>query len=183
MNQQQLKGCMKKASTRQEYMATKDQNQPVTMGSSVLDALCQNAVETKDYEFREALLDILKNNAEEVHKRFIDYAVHSPDPIQRRWALVNLSLMECGTAREAVLSGLRDPNTEVRIAAAMNAGLYDDREVLAALEHFFATNRFACVRNFARLIVRQLQQNKRSRMTLDVDCLQDVLHSPSVPSV
>ncbi|MDX1708552.1 MAG: HEAT repeat domain-containing protein [Desulfobacterales bacterium] len=173
---------MKKVSARKEASA-RDQNQQVTMDSSVLDSLCKNAVETKDPEFREALLDILKCNAEEAHKRFIDYAIHSPDPIQRRWALVNLSLMECKTAKEAVLSGLMDPNGEVRIAAAMNAGLYDDPKVLAALEHFFATNRFACVRNFARLIVRQLRQNKRSKMTLDVACLQDVLHSPSVPSV
>ncbi len=183
MNQHQLEGCMKKASTRKKHMAIKDQHKKVTIDSRVLDSLCKNAVETKDYEFRETLLDILKNNAEEAHKRFIDYAVHSPDPIQRRWALVNLSLMECRTAKEAVLNGLWDPDQEVRMAAAMNAGLYDDREVLAALEHFFATNRFACVRNFARLIVRQFRQNRRSKMTLDVACLQDALHSSSVPSI
>ena len=183
MSQQQLKGCMKKTSTRTARTTAKDQNRQITMDSSVLDSLCKNAVETKDHEFREALIEILKINSEEAYKRFVTYALHSPDPIQRRWALVNLSLMECGTAKEAVLNGLRDPDTEVRIAAAMNAGLYDDQEVLAALEHFFATNRFACVRNFARLLVRQLRHHKRSKMTLDVACLQDALHSHSVPSV
>jgi len=183
MNQQQLKGCMKKASNRTDQMAIKDQKQQVAMDSSVLDSLCKNAVETKDYEFREALIAILKNNVEEACKRFSDYTIQSPDPIQRRWALVNLSLMECRTAKEAVLHGLRDPVRKVRIAAALNAGLYDDQEVLTALEHFFATNRWACVLGFTDLMVKEFLQNHRPKMTLDATCLQDVLNSQSLRSI
>ena len=183
MDDRQLEHCLKRASTREELMAAAHQIRQVAMDSIVLDSLCKVAVETKHDDVREALIDILKYNPEEANKRFMDYAIQSPNANRRRWALVNLSLMECRTAKNAVLHGLQDSDRKVRMAAAMNAGLYDDNEVLAALEHFFTTNRFACVLGFTDLMVREFLQNNRPKMILDVSCLQDGLHSPSMPSV
>lgn len=183
MNQHQLEGCLIKTTTLKEQVTAKDQNRQITMDNSVLFSLCKNAVETKDYKFREALIEILKNNAEEACKCFSDYAIQSSNANQRRWALVNLSLMECRTAKEAVLHGLQDPVRKVRMAAALNAGLYDDQEVLAALQHFFTTNRFECVLGFTDLMVTEFLQNHRPKMTLDATCLQDVLNSQSLPSI
>ena len=110
--------------------------QPVSK-SHVLDHLCKVAVETDFFDVREALIETLKDNADEANKRFTDYAMQSSDPSRRRWALINLSLMECQTAKDAVLKGLQDPFSEVRNAAVFHAALYDDEDVLAALEHFF----------------------------------------------
>jgi hypothetical protein len=178
-----LEQCLKQASTREELMAAAHRIRQVATDSSVLDLLCKAAVETKHYDVREALIDILKNNREKANKRFIDYALHSPNANRRRWALINLSLMECRTAKKAVLEGLKDPQKKARIAAALDAGLYGDQEVLAALEHFFTTNRFACVLGFTDLMVKEFLHNNRPKMILDVACLQDELHSPSVPSI
>ena len=55
---------------------------------------------------------------------------------------MNLNLMGCREAIDAVISGLYDPNASVRKAAAMSAGLYDDKNVQIALEHYFETHRF-----------------------------------------
>jgi hypothetical protein len=183
MNGRQLEQCLKKASTREELMAATHRIRQIASDSSVLSSLCKAAIETKHHDVREALIEILKNNAEEACKGFSDYAIQSPNANRRRWALVSLSLMECRTAKEAVLHGLQDSERKVRVAAAMNAGLYDDKEVLAALEHFFTTNRFACVLGFTDLMVKEFLQNNRPKMILDVACLQDELRSPSVPSI
>jgi hypothetical protein len=183
MNHRSLEGYRQKASHGLKWRSTAYWIQQVETEGKVLDLLCKNAVETRHYDIREALINLLKNNSEAANLRFIDYVLHSPDSGHRRWALVNLSLMECRTAKDAVLKGLRDPDIEVRMAAALNAGLYDDKEVLKALEHFFETSRFACVRNFAALIARQFRQNNRPKMKLDMTCLRDALHSPSVSSV
>jgi len=110
--------------------------QPVSK-SYVLDHLCKVAVETDFFDVREALIETLKDNADEANRRFIGYAIQSTDPSKRRRALMNLSLMECRNAKEAILQGLRDSFIEVRIAAAFYAGFYDDEDVLTALEHFF----------------------------------------------
>ena len=183
MSERPLADCLRRASTREERQAAVDRIREFTLDGGDLDSLCRNAVDTKNNILREAIIEFLKNNTAEASQRFIDYAIESPEPGRRRWALANLSLMECATAKKAVLHGLRDPDAKVRMAAAMNAGLYTDKEVQAALEHFFSTHRLACVRNFARLIVRQFRQNRRSKMKLDVVCLEDALHSPSVPPI
>jgi HEAT repeat protein len=74
--------------------------------------------------------------------RFSDYALWSKDPVARKHALMNLSLMGCRHAKDAVISGLYDPDASVRRAAAMSAGLYDDKGVHMALEHYFEKHRY-----------------------------------------
>jgi len=104
--------------------------------SHVVDHFCKLAVETTYCDVRDALLETLKDSADEASKRFIAYAMQASDPSVRRRALINLSLMGCYHAPKAVLQGLRDPSREVRIAAAFFAGFYDDEEVQDALEIF-----------------------------------------------
>lgn len=113
--------------------------------SKVLDALCCEAIETDSHRIREALIKTLKGNQEEANRRFSRIAICAKNPTHRRWALINLSLMECCYAKEAVMQGLRDTHRSVRFAAAFNAGLYYDSDVVNALELFFERNRFLLV--------------------------------------
>ena len=115
---------------------------PYINDAKVLDALCREAVETDSHRVRDALIQILKGNPVEASRRFSQIAICANYPAHRRWALISLSLMECRDAKEAVMNGLRDRHRSVRIAAAFNAGLYDDREVVNALELFFERDRF-----------------------------------------
>ena len=183
MNHRSSEGSCRKVSSGLKWRSAAYWIRQVETDGKVLDLLCKNAVETRHYDIREALINLLKNNSEEANLRFVDYALHSSDSGHRRWALVNLGLMECRTAKEAVLKGLQDPDVEVRMAAALNAGLYSDKDVLKALEHFFETSRFACVHNFVALIARQFLRNNRPKMKLDMTRLQDALHSTSVSPV
>ena len=116
---------------------------PHIKDAKVLDAFCREAIETDNHRFREALIQILKGNPDEANRRFSQIALCAKDPKHRRWALINLSLMECRDAKEAVMQGLRDTHRSVRIAAAFNTGLYDDSDVVNAFEMFFECNRFA----------------------------------------
>jgi predicted GTPase len=63
----------------------------------------------------------------------------------RKWALVNLSLMECIDAKEAVINGLRDKSKAVQSAAALNIGLYHDSDFQKEVERFFNKNRLEYV--------------------------------------
>lgn len=110
--------------------------------AKVLDALCREAIETGSHRVRDALIQMLKGNPEEANRRFSQIAIWAKYPAHRRWALINLSLMECRDAKEAVIHGLRDMHRSVRIAAAFNTGLYDDHDVVNAFELFFERNRF-----------------------------------------
>ncbi len=112
-----------------------------TAESRVMDVLCTAAVYTDHHELREVLLEVLKTNSAGAAIRFSDYALWSKDPLARRHALMNLGLMGCRDAKNAVISGLYDPDASVRKAAAMSAGLYDDNGVHKALEHYFEHNR------------------------------------------
>ena len=113
--------------------------------AKVLDALCHEAIETVSPCVRDELIRTLKSNRGEANRRFSRIAIRAKDPTHRRWALINLSLMECDDAKEAVIQGLRDPHRLVRFAAAFNAGLYYDSDVVNALELFFERNRFLLV--------------------------------------
>ena len=115
---------------------------PYINDAKVLDALCREAIETDSHRVRDALIRMLKGNPVEANRRFSQIAIGANYPAHRRWALINLSLMECRDAKEAVIQGLRDMHRAVRIAAALNTGLYDDRDVVNALELFFERNRF-----------------------------------------
>ena len=113
--------------------------------AEVLDALCHEAIETVSPCVRDELIRNLKNIPGEANRHFSQIAICAKDPTHRRWALINLSLMECRDAKEAVIQGLRDTHRSVRFAAAFNAGLYYDSDVVNALEMFFERNRFLLV--------------------------------------
>lgn len=123
--------------------------------AEVLDVLCREAIETDSHRVREALIKTLKGNQDEANRLFSHIASCAKDSTHRRWALIDLSLMECSNANEAVMQGLRDPHRLVRIAAAFNAGLYCDSDVVNALELFFnvtdpCSSQTVCVRQSNR---------------------------------
>ena len=122
-------------------METARQLEPFTDDSRVMDVLCTAAVYTDHHGLREVLLKVLKTNPKGAYIRFSDYVLWSKDPVARKYALINLSLMECQEAPDAVISGLFDPDASVRKAAAMSAGLYEDKSVDMALEHYFESYR------------------------------------------
>ena len=74
---------------------------PYIDDTEVLDSLCRAAVETDNRRVREILISTLKNNQDEVNRRFSQIAIHAENPTHRRWALINLSLMECGNAKKS----------------------------------------------------------------------------------
>lgn len=119
-----------------------------TDDSRVMDVLCTAAVYTDHHELREVLLDVLKTNPAGAFTRFSDCALWSKDPVARKHALINLSLMGCREATDAVISGIYDPDASVRQAAAMSAGLYDDKSVRLALENYFENHRFELTLSF-----------------------------------
>ena len=124
--------------------------------SKVLDALCHEAIETVSARVRDALIKTLKGNPEEANRRFSRISICAKNPTHRRWALINLSLMECCYAKEAVMQGLRDTHRSVRFAAAFNAGLYYDSDVVNAFELFFERNRFLLVIDGVRQVGKPL---------------------------
>ena len=132
------------------------QSGPYIRDAKVLDALCREAIETDSHRFREALIKTLKGNPDEANRRFSQIAMCAKNPAHRRWALINLSLMECRDAKEAVTQGLRDTHRSVRIAAAFNTGLYDDRDVVNAFEIFFERNRFSLALDGVRQAAKPL---------------------------
>ena len=137
-----------------------------TDDSQVVDALCKAAVCTTRHEVREALLEVLKVNPADACKRFADVALWSPTPSCRKWALINLSLMGCNTAKNAVISGLHDPDASVRRAAAMSTGLYDDKDVLDEQERYFERHRFGLTLSFIGEGIATLK-NKADRLDDD----------------
>jgi len=131
---------------------------PLTKDPKVMDALCDAAISTTDHHLRTVLIDALKENSSGANLRFSDTALHSDDPVQRKWALVNLSLMGCGEANEVVISGLKDLDASVRKAAAMSTGLYRDEAVINAFERYFEKNRFGLTVSFVSEGVRELKE-------------------------
>lgn len=116
--------------------------EPFTHDSQVMDALCEAAVSTTSHRVRDVLIDVMKTNPTGACIRFSHDALWSKNPAVRKWALVNMSLLGCHEAKHAVINGLHDPDASVRKAAALNAGLYADKEVQNALERYFETHRF-----------------------------------------
>ena len=114
---------------------------PYIHDPDVLEALCREAIANDSFRVREAAIQALKEDPEAANRRFCRIARRSPNPARRRWALICLSLIACRNAKAAVLQGLNDPHRSVRTAAAFNAGLYCDPDVLNALELFFERDR------------------------------------------
>lgn len=112
-----------------------------TDDATVMDAMCTAAVKTGSRKLRDVLIDVLKANSAGACVRFADDALWSENPTVRKWALVNLSLMRCREAKDAVISGLYDVDASVRKAAALNTGLYEDSDVHDALALYFENHR------------------------------------------
>jgi hypothetical protein len=105
-------------------------------------AMCDLAIETLDMDLRLAVLEVLKLKAvERSAERFAVLAINGTDR-QRRWAYMNLSLIECRSKKEVVIRGLRDLDPNVRKAAAMSSGLYLDGEFLQAIIFYFERCKF-----------------------------------------
>ncbi len=118
----------------------------------LMEALCRVAMETDSYRLREALIEKLKLHPTKANRCFIENAWPGENLIRRRGALICLGLMGCTTAREVVLEGLHARSFAVRLAAALNTGLYNDKNALEAFERFFEQNRLNLCFNFVREI-------------------------------
>ena len=111
----------------------------------VIRALCFESIKTDSHKLRACIIGILKNRSHIANRCFAYIAVHGRRTAVRKWALVNLSLMECNDAKEAVIKGLRDTSKAVQGAAALNIGLYHDPEFQKEVERFFKKNRLEYV--------------------------------------
>ena len=89
----------------------------------VVRALCFESIQTDSHELRAAIIDILRRKEERANPYFAHMAVNAKSATLRMWALVNLSLMECKSAKTAVVNGLNDASGKVQHAAALNIGL------------------------------------------------------------
>lgn len=110
----------------------------------VIRALCLESIQTDSHQLRVAIIDALKSKKDFVNPYFAHMAVNARYATMRKWALVNLSLMECKSAKMAVVNGLRDACGTVQHAAALNIGLYHDTEFLIEVKRFFERNSFGC---------------------------------------
>ena len=111
----------------------------------MVNLLCAYVVGTENLNIRQTLVATLKCRAEEAAARLVFFVKRSRNPIVRQRALASLAMMECRSASEAVLLGLMDSDRRVRMAAASNAGLYDDPPILRALEDFYEKHRLTLV--------------------------------------
>lgn len=111
----------------------------------VIRALCFESIKTDSHKLRACIIGILKNRSHIANKCFAYIATHGRRTAVRKWALVNLSLMECNDAKEAVIKGLKDTSKAVQGAAALNIGLYHDPEFQKEVERFFKKNRLEYV--------------------------------------
>ena len=150
---------------------------PFTDDRRVMEALCDAAVTTASQKVREALIEVLKVSPARACQRFSDFALWSGNPSRRKWALVNLSLMACRTAKNAVISGLSDPHASVRRAAAMSTGLYDEKDVLDAQERYWRRHRCSLTLAFigegiAALAARSGRRDAAEYAGNPVDALQ-----------
>jgi hypothetical protein len=85
-----------------------------------------------------------------------------------------LKTHNCREAKDAVISGLYDPDADVRKAAAMNAGLYADENVKEALEQYMHNHRL----DLSLSLIADRLKSIRNRTGLpdeDDDCMMTVL--------
>lgn len=116
----------------------------VDLTDDMIRGMCKVAIQTNETAVRSAMIKALKDQHTRIKAAdiFAEYAT-TGDTRERRWGLVNLSLLECTWKKDVVLKGLRDPKRSVQRAAAMNTGLYADPDFIRALESFFEHNEHA----------------------------------------
>lgn len=125
--------------------------------SEVVDCLCRVAATTQSRQLRKEIVMTLRYNPREVGRKLGDLAVDHPAASCRRQAFFLLSELDCRDAGEAIMKGLEDPIGSVRRAAAFNAGLYTDPEMVAAFRGFFAHHESAFIREAAYRALEWLQ--------------------------
>lgn len=108
----------------------------------VIRTLCMVSVRTDSHKLRSSIIAMLKNRSGMANQYFSYIAIYAKRSEIRKWALVNLSLMECRDAQIAVTQGLQDRSRDVQQAAALNIGLYQDSDFVREVERFFERNRF-----------------------------------------
>jgi hypothetical protein len=125
-------------------LAAIKQLSPHAQESLVFDALCAVALKTANATIRHNIIRLLKPQTEKACHRFTQAAENTPSPQERRWALVNLSLLNCRSieAQTAIRNGLNHPDFESQQAAVMSTGLFEDPDFLMEVERFMERNRF-----------------------------------------
>lgn len=106
----------------------------------VVWALCFESIQTDLHQLRAAIIETLRSKEDMANAYFAHMAVNAKCATMRKWALVNLSLMNCRSAKSAVINGLNDSSGKVQHAAALNIGLYRDTEFLMEVKYFFERN-------------------------------------------
>lgn len=144
-NKHRLIHTLRCDSAHAEKLSAARQLQAHLCDIDVIRALCFESIKTDSHKLRACIIGVLKNRSRLANKCFAYIAIHSRRTEVRKWALVNLSLMECVDAKEAVINGLKDTSKAVQSAAALNIGLYHDPEFQKEVEHFFKKNRLEYV--------------------------------------
>jgi HEAT repeat protein len=145
MNKHQLVHTLRSDCNQANKLSAARQLQAQLYDIDVIRALCFESIKTDSHKLRACIIGILKNRPHIANKCFSYIAMHARRTAVRKWALVNLSLMECIDAKEAVIKGLRDTSKAVQSAAALNIGLYHDPEFQKEVERFFNKNRLEYV--------------------------------------
>jgi hypothetical protein len=127
----------------------------------MLDSQCRLAIDSIDHKQRDQILNRLSDYSEEACRRFADMALNADTIHTRKQALINLGLLECKNARDAIMAGLQDNHSEIAMAAALSIGLYDDPDFLKAAERCLEFHRFALVRIACRQFIDSLKQRAR----------------------
>jgi hypothetical protein len=105
-------------------------------------AMCDLAIKTLEMDVRLAVLEMLELKAAERAADYFSVIALNGTDRQRRWAYMNLSLIECRSKKEVVIRGLYDLDPAVRRAAAMSAGLYLDDDFLQAIIFYFERSEY-----------------------------------------
>jgi hypothetical protein len=145
MNKHRLVHILRSDCKQADKLAAARQLQAHLCDIDVIRALCFESIKTDSHKLRACIIGILKNRSHIANKCFAFIAMHARQTAVRKWALVNLSLMECNDAKEAVIKGLQDTSKAVQSAAALNIGLYHDPEFQKEVERFFNKNRLEYV--------------------------------------
>ena len=132
---------------------------------TVLRAMCSAALKEINAPLREHIVTALHPVRHEANRLFEKAAAECACAAIRERAFISLSLLGCRTARSTVIQGLNDADHDVRMAAALNMGQYNDLGFASAVESFLEKNRFGLLKKsmdefFAGLLEKAEIKNK-----------------------
>ncbi len=147
--------------------------------STVLMAMCSAALKEVSTPLRKYIVRALRPAGHTANPLFEKAAVQCTSATIRKRAFESLSLMDCRTARSAVIQGLNDPDRDVRMAAALNIDLYNDLVFASAVEGFFEKNRFSLLKKsideFFAGLLEKAEIKKRSIYSVGRPRLQNAV--------